>query len=169
MAKLVPGSDEDCGGVCGSASAVAEEEEGGCGSSNTTVPGGEMAGMERRLEQNAHAAEKDLEVEITVDGMRNQSQKNVNGNNAVLLRGGDKKPKAKKIKGEGPPARKAPPKQVMGSCKRCGYLSSQEICKACVLLEGLNKSRPKNNIEVGYEEVIEGLANGVKTMGVQAD
>jgi cytoplasmic tRNA 2-thiolation protein 1 len=41
--------------------------------------------------------------------------------------------------------------QVMGQCKKCGYLSSQEVCKACVLLEGLNKARPKNKIEVGYE------------------
>lgn len=42
-------------------------------------------------------------------------------------------------------------KQVMGQCKKCGYLSSQEVCKACVLLEGLNKSRPKNKVEIGYE------------------
>jgi cytoplasmic tRNA 2-thiolation protein 1 len=39
----------------------------------------------------------------------------------------------------------------MGQCKKCGYLSSQEVCKACVLLEGLNKNRPKNKIELGYE------------------
>lgn len=24
-------------------------------------------------------------------------------------------------------------------CERCGYLASQPVCKACVLLEGLNK------------------------------
>ena len=28
-------------------------------------------------------------------------------------------------------------------CKQCGYISSNELCKACVLLEGLNKGRPK--------------------------
>merc|ERR1711874_630468 len=28
-------------------------------------------------------------------------------------------------------------------CKQCGYISSQEVCKACVLLEGLNKGLPK--------------------------
>ncbi|KAI7109978.1 Cytoplasmic tRNA 2-thiolation protein, partial [Hortaea werneckii] len=42
-----------------------------------------------------------------------------------------------------------PPKQRLGHCERCGYLSSQTICKACVLLEGLNKARPKTGIEVG--------------------
>ncbi len=30
-----------------------------------------------------------------------------------------------------------------GNCQRCGYISSMEICKACLLLEGLNKGLPK--------------------------
>ena len=30
-----------------------------------------------------------------------------------------------------------------GVCTRCGYLSSQQVCKACVLLEGLNKGLPR--------------------------
>jgi cytoplasmic tRNA 2-thiolation protein 1 len=162
MAKLVPGSDEGCGGACGNTVPIAEEEEGGCGSSNTNA-GGEMAAMERRLQQNDFAAEKDLEVEITVDGLKNRSQQN--GNSTVPLRH-DKKAKSKKNKAE-PPARKAGAKQVMGSCKRCGYLSSQEICKACVLLEGLNKSRPKNEIQIGYEEVVDGMTNGVKALEVR--
>ncbi|CAH1969218.1 unnamed protein product [Acanthoscelides obtectus] len=32
------------------------------------------------------------------------------------------------------------------NCTRCGYISSQETCKACVLLEGLNKGLPKLGI-----------------------
>lgn len=31
-------------------------------------------------------------------------------------------------------------------CTRCGYVSSQEICKACVLLEGLNRGLPRLGI-----------------------
>ena len=31
---------------------------------------------------------------------------------------------------------------VPGKCQRCGYISSQEVCKACILLEGLNKGMP---------------------------
>ena len=31
----------------------------------------------------------------------------------------------------------------VGVCKRCGYISSQPLCKACVLLEGLNKGLPR--------------------------
>lgn len=33
-----------------------------------------------------------------------------------------------------------------GTCTRCGFVSSQEICKACVMLEGLNKGLPKLGI-----------------------
>lgn len=32
------------------------------------------------------------------------------------------------------------------NCTRCGFVSSQEICKACVLLEGLNRGLPKLGI-----------------------
>ncbi|CAL4156060.1 unnamed protein product [Meganyctiphanes norvegica] len=32
------------------------------------------------------------------------------------------------------------------TCVRCGHISSQEFCKACVLLEGLNKGKPKLGI-----------------------
>ncbi|XP_065619819.1 cytoplasmic tRNA 2-thiolation protein 1 isoform X1 [Quercus suber] len=33
-----------------------------------------------------------------------------------------------------------------GTCERCGYISSQKWCKACVLLEGLNRGLPKLGI-----------------------
>lgn len=33
-----------------------------------------------------------------------------------------------------------------GTCVRCGYISSQNICKACVMLEGLNKGQPRLGI-----------------------
>ncbi|XP_060639921.2 cytoplasmic tRNA 2-thiolation protein 1 [Anolis sagrei] len=32
---------------------------------------------------------------------------------------------------------------TQGTCQRCGYLSSQSLCKACVLLEGLNRGLPR--------------------------
>ena len=32
---------------------------------------------------------------------------------------------------------------VQGTCKRCGYIASQELCKACILLEGLNRGLPR--------------------------
>ena len=45
-------------------------------------------------------------------------------------------------------ARKRVVKFVDGNrCARCGYLSSNNICKACMLLEGLEKSRAQVAIE----------------------
>ena len=41
----------------------------------------------------------------------------------------------------GDKARARLPEQSL--CKQCGYISSQEICKACVLLEGLNRGLPQ--------------------------
>lgn len=35
---------------------------------------------------------------------------------------------------------------VQGECKKCGYISSQPLCKACVMLEGLNRGLPKLGI-----------------------
>jgi cytoplasmic tRNA 2-thiolation protein 1 len=32
------------------------------------------------------------------------------------------------------------------NCKRCGYMSSNELCKACLLLEGLNRGQPSLGI-----------------------
>jgi cytoplasmic tRNA 2-thiolation protein 1 len=37
--------------------------------------------------------------------------------------------------------------QVLGKCGTCGYMTSAKTCKACLLLEGLNKARPKLALE----------------------
>jgi len=105
--------------------------------------GGDMANMEKQLSQDDKAADNNLEVEITAKSLQKAKQHNRHDSPAVPLTNG------KKVK-KGITPRKTN-KQVMGQCKICGYLSSQEVCKACVLLEGLNKARPKNKIEVGYE------------------
>ncbi|KMZ70248.1 Cytoplasmic tRNA 2-thiolation protein 1 [Zostera marina] len=41
-----------------------------------------------------------------------------------------------------------------GTCERCGYISSQEWCKACVLLDGLNRGLPK--LGIGRTKTING-------------
>jgi len=99
-----------------------------------------MASVEAQLRQNEAAVNGNLETEITAKSVNGSGQQS---NGAVPLANG------KKVK-KGFTPKKAS-RQVMGQCKKCGYLSSQEVCKACVLLEGLNKARPKNKIEVGYE------------------
>eukprot|EP00158_Paraphelidium_tribonemae_P007194 Partr_v1_DN28147_c1_g1_i1_m55069 putative Plays a central role in 2-thiolation of mcm(5)S(2)U at tRNA wobble positions of tRNA(Lys), tRNA(Glu) and tRNA(Gln). Directly binds tRNAs and probably acts by catalyzing adenylation of tRNAs, an intermediate required for 2-thiolation. It is unclear whether it acts as a sulfurtransferase that transfers sulfur from thiocarboxylated urm1 onto the uridine of tRNAs at wobble position len=34
-------------------------------------------------------------------------------------------------------------------CERCGWMSNGNICKACLLLEGLNKSKPRTEVAEG--------------------
>ena len=40
-----------------------------------------------------------------------------------------------------------------GSCERCGYISSQRLCKACVLLDDLSHlaQRSRRHVQVEYE------------------
>lgn len=97
-----------------------EEESGGCGSQNGRASGTEIAAMEKELADNEVAGSRETEIKPS---------------GAVPLKR-NFQPKSIKT-------------QTMGKCERCGYLSSQKICKACSLLEGLNKSRPKTGIEVG--------------------
>jgi len=40
-----------------------------------------------------------------------------------------------------------PVKQVLGKCTRCGYISSNKLCKACIMLDGLNKGRPRVTLQ----------------------
>ncbi|EDO19163.1 hypothetical protein Kpol_1050p20 [Vanderwaltozyma polyspora DSM 70294] len=51
-------------------------------------------------------------------------------------------------------------------CERCGYLSSNKICKACMLLEGLEKSRAqiKIQVQVPGEPQQEGPAKVLRTL-----
>lgn len=144
MAKLVPGADGDkaCGGTgCGSATqALPDEDEGGCGSAQGRNSGGDMAKMELALSQNQAAESHGLETEITLSSVASKAPK--------------KKGKTKgQANGQSSnvPAKKAV-KQTMGQCIRCGYLSSQTVCKACMLLEGLNKNRPKTSVGMGEEK-----------------
>ena len=39
-----------------------------------------------------------------------------------------------------------------GVCERCGYISSNPVCKACVMLEGLNKGLPRLGIGKTHKE-----------------
>ncbi|KAJ5911730.1 Cytoplasmic tRNA 2-thiolation protein 1 [Penicillium subrubescens] len=98
--------------------AAAEDDVGGCGSQNGRTSGGEMAAMEKELAENESAESRETEIRLPKGQPLNVSQQKV-------------------VK-----------KQTLGHCERCGYLSSQRICKACNLLDGLNRNRPKTAIEV---------------------
>ena len=137
MARLVPPSlvsSDPCTGK----SATDAETTVGCGSSRQG--GGEMAEMEKILQQNESSAALETEVALPTENGRRDNQRNGAKSKALSLH--DKKPKGRR-KDAG---------QQMGKCERCGYLSSQKVCKACLLLEGLNKNRPKTTIEVEIED-----------------
>ena len=175
MAKLVPEADGGCKGACGQTETqprpetkidVEEEDDGngGCGNGGGAGTGGEMAEMEKKLEADDRAVEHGTETEIKlptrtkVNGQRHDR----NGSEVRGVTDGqrhdrndtnadDTKTVPIRTK-RGPPNEKGRKptsgKQKLGQCERCGYLSSQAICKACVLLEGLNKSRPRTAIAV---------------------
>ncbi|KAJ5543395.1 hypothetical protein N7535_005823 [Penicillium sp. DV-2018c] len=118
MAALVPT------GVSGSgkkqqASAAEDESAGGCGSGNGRTSGGEMAAMEKQLTENDAAESRETEIKLSNGGRANRG-----------------------------PTGKAVKAQTLKHCERCNYISSQRICKACTLLDGLNRNRPKTAIEV---------------------
>ncbi|ETN37776.1 cytoplasmic tRNA 2-thiolation protein 1 [Cyphellophora europaea CBS 101466] len=132
MARLVPAEVRGSVG-CGSEGV---EQNGGCGSANGRSSGGEMAEMERRLAENATAAARETEIQLPT-GEQPKLQPKANN---VSTQDKRRRPRKKVVT------------QTMGQCNKCGYLSSQKICKACVLLEGLNKSRPQQTVEVGVED-----------------
>jgi cytoplasmic tRNA 2-thiolation protein 1 len=167
MAKLTPGYADTCAGQCGTSPVLVEEEEGGCGSATGRTGGGEMAKMEHQLNLNLKADEESLETEITssVPTLVNGSQKDTVPVNTKARKNLAWKPASHQL------AKKPPTKQTMGSCERCGYLSSQKICKACVLLEGLNKNRPKVSLESSEDKDIteSQTGNGLQTALVRLD
>ncbi|KAK5073199.1 cytosolic thiouridylase subunit Ctu1 [Lithohypha guttulata] len=116
-----------------------EEAATGCGSTNGRSSGGEMAVLEKRLAVEEAAQYRETEIVLPANG-------NSLVQETLQVKGGSSIHDKKK------PARKKVVKQVMGRCDKCGYLSSQSICKACMLLDGLNKARPTTEITVSAEE-----------------
>ncbi|KAH0485033.1 MAG: hypothetical protein KVP17_002423 [Porospora cf. gigantea B] len=40
-------------------------------------------------------------------------------------------------------------RRTLGKCSRCGYMTSGEVCKACILLEGLRQGRGQESARKG--------------------
>lgn len=144
MAKLVPaevtGGPKCAGRKAEVLAADREEEEGagGCGSGNGRSSGSEMANMEKQLRDNEGAGAREVEITSAQVSRRRDTNSSMASSRPGNLR--------KEVMG-----RKLP-RQTLGTCQRCGYMSSQAICKACTLLEGLNKNRPQVEIEVDAED-----------------
>ncbi|KAH8884598.1 adenine nucleotide alpha hydrolases-like protein [Thozetella sp. PMI_491] len=135
MARLVPGQRPDncgCGSKPTSSAAQGTGEEEGIGNcrSQQGQPLGEMAAMEKQL--RADEAAEGLEIDVAKLTTASAAQKeDISKDAGIQLQATPKKNIAR---------------QVLGSCEKCGYMSSQRICQACMLLEGLNKNRPQVQI-----------------------
>ena len=123
MARLVPAE------VTAGSKGVVEEATSGCGSANRGDSRSKMAAMEAQLRMNESSETNETDFS-SLNGQLHQKY----GKTASKLQ-------AKKL-----------PNQNLGKCLQCGYLSSQAICKACMLIDGLNKNRAKLRIEVDVEE-----------------
>ena len=113
MAALVPKDTSDNQSI----SATAEESEstgGGCGKHANQNIKDEFAMLDKQISDNHEAGEREIEIKMS----------------DLTI------PRERKTKR---PAKQ----QQLGRCSKCGYISSQEVCKACKLLEGLNSARPK--------------------------
>ncbi|KAG6255033.1 nucleotidyltransferase [Claviceps purpurea] len=121
MARLTPDKIQD---AC-----ACDEGEGmgGCGSADGRTSGSELAQMEAELKAKQDAV--GLETEITASRVSA-------GEGFVKL----------PIRGQRSKERTNAPLQTLGQCVKCGYMSSQEMCQACTLLETLNKNRPEVSI-----------------------
>ncbi len=135
MARLVPGSSASSCSCEGSATPsqplIEDEDIGGCGSQNGRHSGGEMAVMEEQLRASEASSplERDIVAEISLqERERAEKIKHI----PLRSKAGNNKPVVTR--------------QVLGTCEKCGYLSSQAVCQACMLLEGLNKNRPQIEI-----------------------
>ena len=140
MAKQVPMAKEAHSGCKSNGQILAADAEedsiGGCGSSNGRASGGEMAAVEKKLQQNETAESSQMETEII----------------PLVNETGHKAAKSRSSTKNGQMNFRKTAAQKLGQCSRCGYISSQPICKACVLLEGLNKNRPRMDIGVESNE-----------------
>ena len=119
MARLVPGAaPSSC--ACAALPASITGSGKGCGSGNAIDAHEDADGKAAGSHHEAR------EIEITLRPKASQAPSS-NGDKRGAGKGGEAL-------------------QTKGTCKRCGYMSSQDYCQACMLLEGLNKNRPEVQI-----------------------
>ena len=165
MARLVPGAEPiascGCAGKSGqdkktkstSAIPIGDDDDeggggGGCGSQAGRSSGNELAAMEVQLKSNEEA--EGLETDMAALFLA-RKQNQLDGDGPAEAQPIKPKRPASIVStitsaataASRPQGRHAVSKQVLGTCQKCGYMSSQAMCQACTLLEGLNKNRPR--------------------------
>lgn len=131
MARLVPGQQPD---RCMTRNGQAAHERHGheanvqiCGPGSEQISENEMSAVEDKPKgvQSTNIMETDVTAAVPLRPRPNVANK--------ASEEAAKQPGLKSTVGT----------QVMGTCEKCGYMSSQSICQACMLLEGLNRNRPQ--------------------------
>lgn len=108
---------------------------GTCGSSKTSSSKTQMHLRELELRRQNQQQDSASSTPIISLPLSSQPPPSSKSNNQKQKQ--DKQKQAPKIK-----------QQVLRNCSQCGYLSSQELCQACVMLEGLNRTRAKVLVEI---------------------
>ena len=99
-----------------------------------------MADMEKKLQADEDAAGREINItSVLLNDTNSERHSQIDAKPA-------RKPGPKNMVG------KKLTRQTLGTCQTCGYMSSQAVCKACTLLEGLNKNRPKIEIEIDVDD-----------------
>ncbi|OLN96016.1 Cytoplasmic tRNA 2-thiolation protein 1 [Colletotrichum chlorophyti] len=129
MARLVGGGSSSACGCKGTLNGAADGDfvDGGCGSQQGQGSKGEIAQLDASLREVAH--DRSLETDFTRVVATNTEPK-ANSRPGPPRSGSNHAPSSA-------------PLQKLGKCERCGYMSSQAICQACLLVDGLNKNKPR--------------------------
>ncbi|KAK2049151.1 PP-loop family protein [Colletotrichum somersetense] len=126
MARLVAGGQNSAYACRGSSARDAEDDyTAGCASQQGKASKKEIAQLDASLSQAT--LDEGLETDFTnpADADNRTQTKNQPLPNQALP---------------------SVPLQTLGKCERCGYMSSQAICQACLLVDGLNKNKAQISI-----------------------
>ncbi|KAL2879175.1 cytosolic thiouridylase subunit Ctu1 [Colletotrichum sp. CLE4] len=130
MARLVAGGSSSSCACKGSVPRVAEDDfVAGCGSQQSKGLETEIAQLDTSLSQATLAKSQETDFTPAPSSSPNTAKKTQKPSETPKSRPGQ--------------AQTAPsaPLQTLGKCERCGYMSSQAICQACLLVDGLNKNK----------------------------
>ncbi|KAL0934199.1 pp-loop atpase superfamily [Colletotrichum truncatum] len=131
MGRLVSGATANSSTCKGAAAHLLEEgSSGGCGSHNGRGSKGDIAQLDAELSRIA------VDADLATDFTGSRPATTMSNDNS---HSGPVKPAPSRVP-------LGTPLQRLGKCERCGYMSSQAICQACLLVDGLNKNKPEIRI-----------------------
>ncbi|KXH46802.1 PP-loop family protein [Colletotrichum simmondsii] len=130
MARLVAGGSGSSCACKGSAPRVAEDDFiAGCGSQQSKGLATEIAQLDASLSQTTLTKSQETDFTTAPSTSPKIGKKIQNSSETPRPRHGQAQ------------ATTSAPLQTLGKCERCGYMSSQAICQACLLVDGLNKNK----------------------------